>query len=78
MSSVPFSPGARSSFTTASRPLIPTAPMTKADTLRISALPPQQQAEEFLTRSIGHDTRALRCSRRGSKVGPATSGSPAA
>jgi hypothetical protein len=34
-------------------------PMTDADTERVMALPPQEQAEELLERAIGHDTRAL-------------------
>jgi len=38
---------------------IPTTPMTDADVVRIAALPVQQQAEELLARSIGHDERAL-------------------
>ena len=33
--------------------------MTDKDAVRISALPTQQQAEELLARSIGHDERAL-------------------
>ncbi len=35
------------------------APITEADIARISALPAQDQAEELLERSIGHDSRAL-------------------
>ena len=50
---------ARSSSTTSSRSAIPTTPMTDDDIARISALPVQQQAEELLARSIGHDERAL-------------------
>lgn len=38
---------------------IPTTPMTDEDATRIAALPVQQQAEELLARSIGHDERAL-------------------
>jgi len=38
---------------------IPTTPMTDADAARIAGLPVQQQAEELLARSIGHDQRAL-------------------
>ena len=34
-------------------------PITEADIARISALPVQDQAEELLERSIGHDARAL-------------------
>jgi hypothetical protein len=33
--------------------------MTDEDVVRISALPAQQQAEELLARSLGHDERAL-------------------
>jgi hypothetical protein len=50
---------ARSSSATSSRSTIPIAPMTDKDAVRISALPTQQQAEELLARSIGHDERAL-------------------
>ena len=35
------------------------APITDADLARISTLPAQDQAEELLERSIGHDSRAL-------------------
>jgi hypothetical protein len=35
------------------------APITEADVARISSLPVQDQAEELLERSIGHDARAL-------------------
>lgn len=46
--------------TTAAAPVsIPTAPMTDEDVTRIAALPVQQQAEELLARSIGHDERAI-------------------
>jgi HEAT repeats len=38
---------------------IPTVPMTDQDATRIVALPVQQQAEELLARSIGHDERAI-------------------
>ncbi len=38
---------------------IPTTPMTDGDAARIGNLPTQQQAEELLARSIGHDNRAL-------------------
>ena len=38
---------------------IPTTPMTDEDAARIGRLPKQQQAEELLARSIGHDKRAL-------------------
>jgi hypothetical protein len=34
-------------------------PMTDDDAERVTALPPQAQAEELLERAIGHDTRAL-------------------
>ena len=50
---------AQSSSTTSSRSAIRVAPMTDEDVARISALPIQQQAEELLARSIGHDERAL-------------------
>ena len=36
-----------------------TTPMTDEDAARIGRLPTQQQAEELLARSIGHDDRAL-------------------
>lgn len=39
--------------------VIPTNPMTDEDVVRIAALPVQQQAEELLAHSIGHDERAL-------------------
>ncbi len=38
---------------------IPTTPMTDEDVARIATLPVQQQAEELLARTIGHDERAL-------------------
>ena len=50
---------ARSSSATSLRSAIPIAPMTDEDVARISALPEQQQAEELLARSLGHDERAL-------------------
>lgn len=49
----------RSPSTTSAPAAIPRNPMTDQDVVRISALPPQQQAEELLARSIGHDQRAL-------------------
>ncbi len=38
---------------------IPKAPLTDSDVPRLLALPPQQQAQELLERSVRHDPRAL-------------------
>lgn len=50
----------RSTSTPSARVAIPSRPMTDQDIVRISALPVQQQAEELLARSIGHEERALK------------------
>ncbi len=50
----------RRSPATAAAPVpIPTTRMTDEDATRIASLPVQQQAEELLARSIGHDERAI-------------------
>jgi hypothetical protein len=49
----------RTPTTAAASAPIPTTPMTAEDATRIASLPVQQQAEELLARSIGHDERAI-------------------
>lgn len=58
-SNVRFNSGRPAAAKVATQVAIPTAPMTDEDVTRVAGLPVQQQAEELLARSIGHDERAI-------------------